>query len=44
MHAILTLYGLIQRGEITRRRETSGAGAGVHVTQQDGQVLEIGRP
>src|SRR5216110_1627179 len=27
MHAILTLYGLIQRGELTRRREATGAGA-----------------
>ena len=43
MHAILTLYGLIQRGEITRRREQSGAGAAVHVGQLDGQTLEISR-
>src|SRR2546422_1758298 len=42
MHAILTLYGLIQRGELTRRRAVSGAGAGVHVEQLDGQTLEIG--
>src|SRR6267378_3485578 len=41
MHAILTLYGLIQRGEITRRREATGAGAGVLVDQRDGQTLEI---
>src|SRR3954466_2985808 len=43
MHAILTLYGLIQRGELTRRREATGAGAGVLVDQRDGQTLEIGR-
>jgi NADH-quinone oxidoreductase subunit B len=43
MHAILTLYGLIQRGEITRRREATGAGAGVHVEQRDGQTLEIAK-
>src|SRR5437870_10971047 len=42
MHAILTLYGLIERGELTRRRAVSGAGAGVHVEQLDGQTLEIG--
>ena len=43
MHAILTLYGLIQRGEITRRRGSTGGGAGVHVDQRDGQTLEISR-
>jgi NADH-quinone oxidoreductase subunit B len=41
MHAILTLYGLIERGELTRRRAVSGGGAGVHVDQRDGQTLEI---
>jgi hypothetical protein len=41
MHAILTLYGLIERGELTRRRAASGAGAGVHVDQLDGPTLEI---
>jgi NADH-quinone oxidoreductase subunit B len=41
MHSILTLYGLIQRGEITRRRQAKGGGAGVHVDQLDGQTLEI---
>jgi len=43
MHAILTLYGLIQRGELTRRREATGGGAGVHVEQLDGQTLEIAK-
>jgi NADH-quinone oxidoreductase subunit B len=38
MHSILTLYGLIERGELTRRRKETGAGAGVHVGQLDGQT------
>jgi NADH-quinone oxidoreductase subunit B len=38
MHAILTLYGLIDRGELTRRRAESGGGAGVQVGQIDGQT------
>jgi NADH-quinone oxidoreductase subunit B len=37
MHAILTLHGLVQDGELTKRRE-NGAGAGVVVEQQDGQT------
>ncbi len=41
MHSILTLYGLIQSGELTRRRDARGGGAGVHVDQRDGQTLEI---
>src|SRR6195256_3953758 len=41
MHAILTLYGLIERGELTKRRTQTGGGAGVHVEQLDGQTLEI---
>jgi NADH-quinone oxidoreductase subunit B len=41
MHSILTLYGLIQRGEITRRRASTGKGAEVSVDQRDGQFLEI---
>src|SRR5881275_2409161 len=35
MHAILTLYGLIERGELTQQRAATGAGAGVHVEQLD---------
>ena len=31
LHAILTLHEQIRTGEITRRREETGAGAGVHV-------------
>jgi NADH-quinone oxidoreductase subunit B len=38
MHSILTLYGLIESGEITRRRAETGAGARVQVEQLDGQV------
>jgi NADH-quinone oxidoreductase subunit B len=36
MHAILTLYGLIDSGEITRRRDQTGGGAGVHVDHHGG--------
>ncbi|MEY2457105.1 MAG: NADH-quinone oxidoreductase subunit [Acidimicrobiaceae bacterium] len=38
MHAILTLYGLIESGELAVRREARGGGAGVQVTQLDGQT------
>jgi hypothetical protein len=41
MHAILTLYGLIQSGELTQRRQATGAGAGVHVGQVDGQAAPV---
>jgi len=37
MHAISTLHELIQSGELTRRRDDTGAGAGVTVAQRDGQ-------
>ncbi len=37
LHAILTLHGLIESGEILRRREAGGGGAGVVVDQLDGQ-------
>ncbi|QGG93803.1 NADH-quinone oxidoreductase subunit B [Actinomarinicola tropica] len=46
MHAILTMHGQIQSGEIFRRREESGAGAGIHVDQRDGQAdaaVSLGR-
>ena len=33
IHAIETLHQLIEDGEITRRRQASGAGAEVHVTE-----------
>ena len=38
MHAILTLYGLIESGDLTRRRDANGGGAGVQVEQRDGQT------
>jgi NADH-quinone oxidoreductase subunit B len=34
IHAIETLHGLIERGEILARRQASGAGAGVQVEAQ----------
>lgn len=38
MHAILTLYDVIDTGELTRRREANGGGAAITVEQRDGQV------
>jgi NADH-quinone oxidoreductase subunit B len=38
MHAINTLQGLIDTGDITRRRKATGAGAQVTVSQRDGQT------
>ena len=48
MHAILTLYGLIESGELAVRRDARGGGAGVEVRQLDGQtahdtVVTIGK-
>jgi NADH-quinone oxidoreductase subunit B len=37
MHAILTLHEQIRSGELTRRREATGGGAGIEVRQLDGQ-------
>jgi NADH-quinone oxidoreductase subunit B len=37
IHSINTLHELIESGELLRRREESGRGAGVHVAQSDGQ-------
>src|SRR6266487_4524455 len=34
IHAILTLHSLIQNGELTRRREATGAGANIHIDQR----------
>jgi len=31
LHGIITLHNKIKTGEITRRREQTGAGAGLHV-------------
>ncbi len=41
MHGILTLYESIQTGELTRRREQTGAGAGITVEQHDGQAEPV---
>ncbi len=38
LHAIITLHGLIEDGEILRRRESMGGGAGIVVDQLDGQA------
>ncbi len=38
MHAILQLHAQVESGELTRRREESGRGAGITVEQRDGQT------
>ncbi len=38
LHAIFTLHGAIEDGELLRRRAETGAGAGIEVAQRDGQV------
>src|SRR5581483_4383183 len=38
LYGILTLHALIERGELTRRRDATGGGAGVHIEQLDGQT------
>ena len=45
LHAIFTLHDNIENGELLRRRDQSGAGAGIEVAQRDGQPtpVEIGR-
>ena len=45
LHAIFTLHDNIENGELLRRRDRSGAGAGIEVAQRDGQPtpVEIGR-
>lgn len=37
IHSINTLHELIESGELLRRRQATGAGAGVHVDRRDGQ-------
>lgn len=47
LHAIVTLHDLIDNGEIMRRREVAGGGAGVHLDEfqlPSAQQLTIGRP
>lgn len=38
LHAIVTLHNQIETGEILKRRETTGGGAGIVVEQRDGQT------
>ncbi|MEQ8716574.1 MAG: NADH-quinone oxidoreductase subunit B family protein [Acidimicrobiales bacterium] len=38
MHAILTLHAQIENGELARRRDETGSGAGITVEQRDGQT------
>jgi NADH-quinone oxidoreductase subunit B len=38
MHAILTLHEQIRSGELTQRRDATGAGAGIQISQLDGQT------
>ena len=38
LHAILTLHNKIETGELLRRREETGGGAGIVVDQLDGQT------
>ena len=37
LHAIVTLHGMIQSGEVVERRRTTGRGAEVHIERRDGQ-------
>jgi NADH-quinone oxidoreductase subunit B len=43
LHAIETLHGLIENGELLRRRETTGEGANVHVHEipSTGQPIPV---
>ena len=41
INAVVTLHGLIAAGEITRRREATGAGAGIQVQRVDGQAEPV---
>jgi NADH-quinone oxidoreductase subunit B len=47
LHAITTLRNNIQSGELVRRRQATGAGAGIVIEQRDGQgepqLVTIGR-
>ena len=38
MHAISTLHDKVESGELTRRRERRGGGAGITIEQRDGQT------
>lgn len=41
LHAIFTLHGAIETGELLRRREQYGGGAAIEVAQLDGQVTPV---
>ena len=41
LHAIFTLHDKILTGELVRRREETGGGAGIVVEQRDGQSAEL---
>ena len=41
MHAIFTLHDQIKTGELVKRRDASGAGAGVVIEQRDGQTAGL---
>jgi NADH-quinone oxidoreductase subunit B len=41
MHAILTLHHAVETGELVRRREATGGGAGIQVEQFDGQATPV---
>ncbi len=42
LHAIFTLHGAIESGEILQRRKANDGGAGIEVVQKDGQPVAIG--
>jgi len=44
LHSVVTLHGLIQSGEITRRREQNGGGAGVVIEQLDAEAASTPVP
>jgi len=44
MHAIFTLHEKILSGELTKRRDKTGAGAGIVVDQKDGQIADVPVP
>jgi len=41
LHAIFTLHEKIETGELTRRREANGGGAGITIEQRDGQTAGL---
>jgi NADH-quinone oxidoreductase subunit B len=41
LHAILTLHDKVRNGEITQRRATTGAGAGLHVEPQPTGITPV---